>query len=116
MVAEFEQAAFALEKLGDISDVVKSPFGYHIIKLTERKEGSDKPFEEVKDRIRVTLLNQRRQQAVNARFDEIRSKANVTVNDDVLAALEVPGATPPPARGTVPVSPAPAAPPADAGD
>src|ERR1700752_4141742 len=42
MVPPFEQAAFALEKVGDMSEVVKSPFGYHIIKLTERKEGGEK--------------------------------------------------------------------------
>src|SRR6185369_1379408 len=91
MVAPFEQAAFALEKPGDISDVVKTAFGFHIIKLTERKEGSDRPFDEVKERIRINLLNQRRQDQTQQRLDDLRSKANVKIDDAALAAAEVPG-------------------------
>ncbi len=101
MVAPFEQAAFALEHPADISEVVKTPFGYHIIKLVERKEGSERPFDEVKERIRLNLLNQRRQEETQHRLDGLRAKANVKVDDDVLAATEVPGtqATPAP-RGS----------------
>ena len=107
MVAEFEQAAFTLEKPGDISEVVKSPFGYHIIKLAERKDGPDKPFDEVKDRIRVTLANQKRQDQAQARLDALRAKAKVTIKDDALAAAEIPGPAPSPAApkpGTSPTS------------
>jgi len=92
MVAPFEQAAFALDKPGDISEVVKTAFGYHIIKLTERKEGADRPFDEVKERIRINLLNQRRQDQTQQRLDELRTKANVKIDDAALAAAEVPGA------------------------
>lgn len=94
MVAPFEQAAFALDKPGDMSEVVKTPFGYHIIKLTERKEGGDRPFDEVKERIRVNLINQRRQAQVQQRLDDLRAKAKITIDDAVLAAAEIPGAAP----------------------
>lgn len=94
MVAPFEQAAFSLDKSGDISEVVKTAFGYHIIKLTDRKEGADRPFDEVKERIRVNLLNQRRQELTQQRLDELRAKANAKIDDAALAAAEVPGGAP----------------------
>jgi peptidyl-prolyl cis-trans isomerase D len=58
MVPEFENAAFSLDP-GETSDVVKSPFGYHIIRLTERKEETTLPLAQVKERIRQTLLGER---------------------------------------------------------
>lgn len=48
MVKEFEETAFAM-KPGELSGVVKSQFGYHIIKVTERKEPGKQPYEEVRD-------------------------------------------------------------------
>ena len=118
MVAPFEQAAFALEKPDDISEVVKTPFGYHIIKLVERKEGGDRPFDEVKERIRVNLLNQRRQEQTQKRIEDLRAKANVTVDAAALAAVQVPGAAPTPGAAGGPgaaVAPAPMPSPAGAG-
>ncbi|EGM77858.1 parvulin-like peptidyl-prolyl isomerase [Rheinheimera sp. A13L] len=55
MDAEFEKAAYALTKAGDISPVVKTEFGYHIIQLTEVQSGSVKTFDEVKDQILATV-------------------------------------------------------------
>jgi peptidyl-prolyl cis-trans isomerase C len=102
MVAPFEQAAFSLDKPGDLSEVVKTPFGYHVIKLMERKEGNDRPFDEVKERIRVNLLNQRRQEQTQQRLDELRTKAKVTIDEAALTAAEVPSAAPAPATTPAP--------------
>lgn len=53
MVKEFEEAAFKM-KVGELSDVVKSQFGYHIIKVTDRKEAGKQSFEQVRE----TLVNE----------------------------------------------------------
>lgn len=55
MVKEFEDTAFQL-KVGELSGVVKSQFGYHIIKVTERKEPGKQPFEEVRDTLYKEVL------------------------------------------------------------
>jgi peptidyl-prolyl cis-trans isomerase C len=78
MVPEFDQAAFAL-KPGEISDVVSSQFGFHIIKLTEKKAGSVVPFEEVKPRILEYLTNQKKQQKVDGFIEEAKKRAKIEV-------------------------------------
>ena len=54
-VPEFEKAAFSLPP-GSISDLVKTQYGFHIIKVLERQTAHTKPFEEVKDSIRAPLM------------------------------------------------------------
>jgi len=56
MVPEFEQALFALAK-GDTSDVIETQFGHHIILLEDIKPASSQPFAEVKDLLKIRLLD-----------------------------------------------------------
>lgn len=78
MVPAFDQAAFAL-KPGEISDVVATQFGYHIIKLTEKKEAAMIPLETVKPRVLEFLTNQKKQQRVDSFVDEIKKRAKIEV-------------------------------------
>ncbi|WP_223668476.1 SurA N-terminal domain-containing protein [Kangiella shandongensis] len=67
---EFEKAALALEAAGDVSDVVESQFGFHIIKLVERRGGSTTPLAEVRDDIIEALAKE----AANDEFYTKESK------------------------------------------
>ncbi len=67
MLPDFENAAFSL-KAGETSDLVKSPFGYHIIRVTERKDETVAPLEQVKPRIRQTILTDRARTLVDEKL------------------------------------------------
>ena len=72
LVAPFEQAAFALKK-GEISEPVRTPFGYHAIRVIDVKEGGKTPLKEVAPKIKETLGAQKSEQAAQTRADEVRA-------------------------------------------
>ena len=77
MVPEFAEAAFAMQK-GEISkEPVRTQFGWHIIKVTDRRDAGLLPFEEVKTQIGSYLEGSKRPQAERAIIDRLRSEAKV---------------------------------------
>ena len=78
MVPQFEQAAFAL-KPGEMSDIVETQFGYHIIKLTEKKDGNAPKLEELKEKIATFLKGQKTQKAVFDYVTNLRKESKVEI-------------------------------------
>ena len=78
MVPEFADTAFAL-KPGQISDIVQTTYGYHIIKVTDRRPPTDVPLEEVTGKVREYLTQQRQQEKAEAFVKVLRDKAKVEV-------------------------------------
>ena len=61
MDAEFEKSAFALTDIGSVSEIVKTSFGYHIIKLTDIKPEKITPLDELRDDLRAKISNEKAQ-------------------------------------------------------
>lgn len=76
MVEPFAKAAFDLE-VGQVSDLVETQFGYHIIKVTERKGGDTKTLEEATPIIRAALRDQKLTEARTDMIAELRAAATV---------------------------------------
>jgi peptidyl-prolyl cis-trans isomerase C len=78
MVPAFENAAFSL-KPGETSDIVETEFGYHIIKVTDRKEPGKLTFEEIKPRIEQHLRSEKMSQEIPKYIETIKSKAKIEI-------------------------------------
>ena len=84
-VPEFEKAAFSLPK-GEISDLIKTQYGFHIIKVLDKETAHTKTFDEVKDSIRTPLLLQKVDQAAATISDKMSSdvrQSNKTTLDEL---------------------------------
>lgn len=78
MVPPFSEAAFAM-KPGEISDPVRTRFGFHVIKVEERKEAKEVKYEEVREQLRSQVQRKEREQLLVAHLDKLRKEMNVKV-------------------------------------
>lgn len=77
MVKPFEQAAFNLE-VDEVSDIVETDFGYHIIKVTAKSDARTLPLEEVRDKVSANLSWRTRADMLRLYIDKLRNGISIT--------------------------------------
>lgn len=87
MVPAFEKVALALKE-GEVSGIVKTDFGFHIIKLTGKRAAGVRPFDEVKDQIKAAVMPSKQQEIFQKIKEDLKKTAKIAVKEDVLNAID----------------------------
>ncbi|MCP3101727.1 peptidyl-prolyl cis-trans isomerase [Myxococcus sp. K15C18031901] len=96
----FADAAFALNTISDLGQVVETDKGFHLVKLQGRQLGMNQPLEQARGRIEARLTAEQRAKAMEGLVDTLRAKAKIEIKDDALQQLSVEGVSlPSPAAG-----------------
>lgn len=92
---ELEKAAFALRK-DEVSNLITTPKGYHIVKLLDTQEATTRSLEESKSRISNKLQQERRNEAVTKLLEALKAKTDIVIYDEAIKKIaEVPEPQPP---------------------
>jgi peptidyl-prolyl cis-trans isomerase C len=103
MVEEFADAAFKLKKDEVTAEPVRTQFGYHVIKVTDRKPAEKQKFEEVKPQIVEYLGREKKNEAIQTVLTDLREKSKVEVKLPPPApAAAIPGAPGVPVEAVTP--------------
>jgi len=84
LIPEFENAAYKLTKVGQVSGIVKTQFGYHIIRLEGVKPPSYVPLEEVKDFIKQKNAQEKQKEVLEKYLEELKKNSKITINEALL--------------------------------
>ena len=83
MIPDFEDACVKLN-VGEVSNAVKTQYGYHIIKLTDKKPPTPLEFSVIKPRIKTLLANQKKRQLFDKVVTGMKEKYSITKNLELL--------------------------------
>lgn len=86
MPPQFDEVLFRLGA-GQVSPVVETEFGYHLLLLTEKKGAKTFALDDVRARVEEKLLAERRREAQKAWVEDVRQKADIRINDDALLTV-----------------------------
>lgn len=84
LIPEYENAALKLNKVGQVSGIVKTQFGFHIIRLEGVKPPTYVPFDEVKDFIKQKNAQDKQKEVLERYIEELRKNAKITINEALL--------------------------------
>jgi peptidyl-prolyl cis-trans isomerase C len=84
LIPEYEAASFKLNKVGQVSGIVKTQFGFHIIRLEGVKPPSYVPIEEVKDFIKQKNVQEKQKEVLEKYIEELKKNVKITIDEALL--------------------------------
>lgn len=84
--SEIEEVAFNLKK-GEVSDIVLTDKGYHIIKLLDKKEGTTRSLEDSRKKIKNRLTQQKKSEAIQRLLEDLKAKTKVVIYEETLKEI-----------------------------
>jgi peptidyl-prolyl cis-trans isomerase C len=88
LLESFARGATQLAQPGDVSSVVETSYGYHVILLIERLPAQERPMEQVRAQVQGELLGRLRHQALERLLEALRIRHRTQVRDEALRAVE----------------------------
>jgi peptidyl-prolyl cis-trans isomerase C len=99
MVKEFSDGAFKLRKPGDLSELVETRYGFHIIRLTDRRAAQTRTFDQVKQQIRNRLYREKRTKMFDDWVKSLKAKAKIEISEPLLDLIKIAATPPAPPHG-----------------